>query len=692
MEQADFFQQALVYLLAAVISVPLTKRLGLGSVLGYLLAGIIIGPFVLGFIGTRGEDVMHFAEFGVVMMLFLIGLELKPSLLWEMRRSIFGLGGLQLGLSAILLGSFAILLGLDFRSGLVVGLTLALSSTAIVLQTLDEKGLMKQSSGQASFSVLLFQDISVVPILALIPLMVIQDPAHVSAGHGETRHLAGHEITGWFQVILMLSAMSTIVVVGHYLARAFFRNIAQTGLREIFTATALLLIIAIAMFMEYVGLSPALGAFLAGVVLSDNEYRHELEADIEPFKGLLLGLFFISVGAGINFRVLAERPVTIIALLFALTGIKFLVLWVLASFFNIKGAQRPIFAFALSQGGEFAFVLISFSVDNKLITDNSSDVLFLVVALSMALTPLLLLINDRLLTPRFFPPCDPSDEPIDAHGHKVIIAGFDKFGVGVGRFLRANGFQATVLDDNPDNIKVLRKFGFEVYYGDASRPDLLAAAGAKDAKVLVVAAEDKHQSMKIVSLAKRYYPHLKILARATDLDHVWSLMREGVDGFQRDNFNSALELGVRTLTHLGFNHYRAYKLGSAFRQHNRKMIRKLYKDHQEDKNTFLSDARLHAQELEELLQAGMESSPYDFDCPWDIHSMREEAWANSSTDGPGGPNTPGRKDADAGADGKDSANTSGRADQNAETDSEDSPNTSGRADADDAPNEPPITK
>ncbi|MEA3460887.1 MAG: monovalent cation:proton antiporter-2 (CPA2) family protein, partial [Bacteroidota bacterium] len=556
MEEQNFFLNAIVYLLAAVISVPVAKRLGFGSVLGYLLAGMIIGPFVLGIIGSEGEDVMHFAEFGVVMMLFLIGLELKPNLLWGMRKSIFGLGGLQLLLSALAIGAVAVMLGQSIGAATAIGLTLGLSSTAIVLQTLAEKGLMKQASGKASFSVLLLQDIAVVPILALIPLLAGSSMAAGQNTHHEVQYIGSVAIDGWVQGALMLAVITAIVVVGLYLVKYLFRIIARTGLREIFTAAALLLVISTAALMELVGLSPALGAFLAGVVMANNEYRHELEADIEPFKGLLLGLFFISVGASMNFSLLGSSPGMILSLLAALIGIKFVVLFILGRVFGIRGGQNTMFAFSLAQGGEFAFVLVSFSADNGVLSSDTSAILFLVVALSMAVTPLLLLLNDKLIMPQVCKTENTREEDaIDDEETPLIIAGFGRFGTVLGRFLISNGLSATILDDNPDNIDVLRKFGFKVYYGDATRADLLASAGADKAKVLIVAVDDRQKSLKIIDLAHRNYPHLKILARAIDMEHSYELMDRRVDGFKRDVFESSLHLGIEALTHLGYTRY-----------------------------------------------------------------------------------------------------------------------------------------
>jgi len=625
MHQQDFFHNAMIYLLAAVISVPVAKRLGFGSVLGYLLAGMVIGPFVLGLIGSEGEDVMHFAEFGVVMMLFLIGLELKPNLLWKMRKSIFGLGGLQLLISAVLIGAITLMLGQTLGAGIAIGLMLGLSSTAIVLQTLDEKGLIKQASGQASFSVLLFQDISVVPILALIPILGASALSGGTVSYEEVRSIAGIEIKGWVQVGMMLVVITGIVVVGLYLAKYVFRIIARTGLREIFTATALLLVIATSLLMDLVGLSPALGAFLAGIVLANNEYRHELEADIEPFKGLLLGLFFISVGASINFGLLVSSPGLIAVLLFGLMSVKFVVLFILGRFFGLRGGQNTIFAFALSQGGEFAFVLVTFGLQNGVIDPGVSSIILLVVALSMAVTPLLLLMNDRLILPLVFRSKNLREhDAIEENGHPVIIAGFGRFGVVMGRFLIANGIKATILDDNPDNIEVLKKFGLKVYYGDATRADLLASAGAAEAKVIVVAVDDKQQSLKIVDLVKNKYPHLKILVRSTDMDHTYELLDRKVDGLKRDTFESSLKLGTEVLTHLGYNNYSAHRLAGTFRQHNEKVMHELYRHHRDDEKKYLSEAKKYASELEELLQAENEDASHGHDSSWDVSSRREE--------------------------------------------------------------------
>jgi monovalent cation:proton antiporter-2 (CPA2) family protein len=480
MHQQDFFFQALIYLSAAVVSVPVAKRLGMGSVLGYLLAGIVIGPYILGLVGEEGTDVMHFAEFGVVLMLFLIGLELRPALLWSMRRSIFGLGGMQVLISTLVIGFLSYLFGLNLFQSITVGLILALSSTAIVLQSLAEKGLMKTEGGQGSFSVLLFQDISVIPILAILPLFsgqVVSD-VHSVADHSPGEHASGVAgLPGWQQVLIIIAIVSIIIFVGRFLARYLFRFIASTGLREIFTAAALLLVIGIAIAMDQVGLSPALGTFLAGVVLADNEYRHELESDIEPFKGLLLGLFFIAVGASMDFQIFLNNPGLVLGLLAVLMVVKFLILFGLGRFFGLRSGQDMLFSLSLAQAGEFAFVLISFSTQNAILDSSVTGVLLIVVALSMLLTPLLLILNERVVQPMYSRKANQRESDVmEPQENEVIIAGFGRFGVVLGRFLKANGCTATILDDSPSNIQVLRKFGFKVFYGDATRPDLLHAA------------------------------------------------------------------------------------------------------------------------------------------------------------------------------------------------------------------------
>jgi monovalent cation:proton antiporter-2 (CPA2) family protein len=594
-------------------------------VLGYLLAGIIIGPFVLKLIGDEGSDVMHFAEFGVVMMLFLIGLELRPSLLWKMKNSIFGLGGLQVLGSTIIIAGIAFILGQNIQQSVTIGLILALSSTAIVLQSLSEKGLLKNTAGQNIFSVLLFQDIAVIPILAILPLfagqVVMESHDH---GHAASETLVSG-LPGWQQLIVIIGVVAAIILAGRFLARYAFRFIAESGMREIFTAFALLLVIAIAVAMSSVGLSPALGTFLAGVVLADNEYRHEIESDIEPFKGLLLGLFFIAVGASINFNILFDMPWLIVGLLLALVLVKFLVLFSLGRSFGLKSGQDMLFSFALAQAGEFAFVLIAFSGQNAILAEDTSGILLIVVALSMLITPLLLIVNERIIQPRYTVKSDGTHaDVIDEKENQIIIAGFGRFGVVIGRFLRANGIKATILDNNPRNIEVLKKFGFKVFYGDSSRIDLLESAGAKEASILIIAVDDRETISQMAHQARKHFPHLKIFARALDVRHYFELKDIGVDGHRRETYDSSLDLGVKALCAIGFRKYQASRAARTFRYHDEIVMNELHQIWHEEDRKFFSEARRHTEQLENLLLAELDQPLHDADHAWDATTLREE--------------------------------------------------------------------
>jgi len=487
MYNQDFFFQALIYLAAAVVTVPIAKRLGLGSVLGYLVAGIVIGPAVLGLVGFEAGKVMHFAEFGVVLMLFVIGLELQPSLLWKMRRSIFGLGGLQVLITAVVLAGLALLFNFKINRAIAIGLILALSSTAIVLQTLTEKGLLQNAAGRSAFSVLLFQDISVVPILAIIPLLAAVT-GKITLADSELDQLTGMaSLSGWLQLLIIIAVITFIIVSGRFLARHIFRLIAQTGMHEVFTALALLLVIGIALAMDKIGLSPALGTFLAGVVLADNEYRHELETTIIPFKGLLLGLFFISVGASINFVLFIEDPFLILGFVLLLITVKFIVLLVLGRIFRLRKGYDFLFAFLLAQSSEFAFVLISFSKQNQLFDERTAGLLLLMVTLSMAISPLLLIFNEKALVPILSRKQNKAEyDIVESSDNPVIIAGFGRFGLVIGRLLLANNYKVTIIDSNPANIEILRKFGFKLFYGDVTRPQVIEQAGIKYAKIVIL--------------------------------------------------------------------------------------------------------------------------------------------------------------------------------------------------------------
>ena len=567
--------QALVYLAAGVVSVPIAKRLGLGSVLGYLVAGMIVGPFVLDLVG-QAEDVMRFAEFGVVILLFLIGLEVRPAVLWRMRGLIFGVGGAQLVLTALAIGGAAAAVGLPLPTALAAGLILAMSSTAIVLQSLDERGLRRGTVGEATFGVLLFQDLAVIPLFAALPLLA------VGAAHGATASANGHDaslisgLPGWLRALAVIGAVTAVGVGGRFLVRPIFRFIAAARLREIFTAAALLIVVGVAVLMQTVGLSPALGAFLAGVVLAESEFRRELETDIEPFRGLLLGLFFITVGAGLDFGVVAARPVALVGAVVALIVLKTLAMFAAARLFRIDTRESLVTAVALAQGGEFAFVLLGFTVGAGVLDAELAKFLTAVVAVSMACAPLMMAAAEKIMLAR---PADAGAAPevprFDDGAPDVIVAGFGRFGQISARLLMASGYQATTLDSSIEQIEVLRRFGRQVHYGDASRLDLLHAAGADKARVLVVAIDDRDKAVEMVEAAREAFPNLVILARAWDRRHAYELLRAGADEVERETFEGGLAMGRRALERLGHSPRRAARAASVFRQQDDRLFHKL---------------------------------------------------------------------------------------------------------------------
>lgn len=569
--EVKMLEMVLIYLAAAVVAVPIAKRLGLGSVLGYLLAGIIIGPFALKMVGDQ-TDVMHFAEFGVVMMLFLVGLELQPSRLWKLRHSIIGLGGLQVTITtAVFFAGCHFLLDLKWQSALAIGLMLALSSTAIVLQTLAEKGWIKQEGGQNSFSVLLFQDIAVIPILALLPLLAFSQSNSSAVEHS---NLIEH-LPAYLQVMISLGVIAGIILGGKYVSAPLFRYIAETRLRELFTLIALFLVIVIAVIMQKIGLSPALGTFIAGVVLAESEFRHELEIDIEPFKGLLLGLFFITVGASIDFPLLTAQFTNVVMLVVALIAIKALILYLLAVLFKMRSKQKLLFSLALAQGGEFAFVLLSLTSSLHILSLEQSKITTLVVAISMLMAPLLMIVYEKLLEKESESEQE-FEEPEQIEPAKnVILAGYGRFGQIIGRLLTAQGYHLSIMDHSPSQIEMLRRFGSKVFYGDAARQDLLEASGAKEAQLLVIAIDEADKIIEIVQLAKKHYPHLKIVARAVDRRHAYELINLGVHSFKRETFDSALSLGVEALTLLGNSPEVAARAGKLFETHDIETLHEL---------------------------------------------------------------------------------------------------------------------
>ncbi|HEY0603525.1 MAG TPA: monovalent cation:proton antiporter-2 (CPA2) family protein [Herpetosiphonaceae bacterium] len=620
----EFLFQAVVYLTAAVIAVPIAKRLGLGSVLGYLLAGMIIGPFGIGLLGDEGQDVLHVAEFGVVMMLFVVGLELEPSLLWRLRAPILGLGGLQVIVTMLLVAALGLAVGLAWQSALAIGMIMALSSTAIVLQTLNEKGLLKTAGGQSSFAVLLFQDIAVIPMLAIFPLLATHphEVAGGEEGHAATTLIAG--LPAWAQTLAVLGAVAGIVLAGRFLVRPALRVVAHTGLREMFTAASLLIVIGIALLMTQVGLSPALGTFLAGVVLANSEYRHELESDIDPFKGLLLGLFFIAVGASVDFGLIVAQPLLIAGLVLAIMAVKFGVLFGLARIFKLSLDQSLLFAFALPQVGEFAFVLFSFANQEGVLDTTITNPLVAAVALSMALTPLILLINERIVQPRFGT-LEQEARPADAidEQNTVIIAGFGGFGSTVGRLLKANGIPTTVLDIDSDRVDLLRKMGLKVYYGDASRYDLLQVAGAEKARLLVLALDSPEKTLELVETARKHFPQLTILARAFDWDDAHALLEHGVSYVYREALDTSLRMGTDALRLLGFRAYQAQRAAQKFLRHDEESLRELTARRQ-DGAVYINAARQRIERLEQIMQADLEDSGLERDAGWDAESLRDE--------------------------------------------------------------------
>lgn len=616
--ETGFLMQAIIYLGAAVLCVPLAKRLGLGSVLGYLAAGILIGPFIFGLIGKEGKDIMEFAEFGVVMMLFLIGLELEPSRLWKIRKLILGLGGSQVLTTAGIFFILGLAFRLSWQSALAVALALAMSSTAIVMQSLKEKGLNDSNAGQNSFAVLLFQDLSVIPILSLIPLLVFDPSAGAAVAEGPLKGLPG-----WLQTSAVLGAVGVVILIGRFAIVPLLRVIARTRLRELFTASALLIVVGIAYLMHLVGLSPALGTFLAGVILANSEFKHELESDLDPFKGLLLGLFFMGVGASINFHLIAIQPGLILALTLLVISVKTIVLFTVGKLFKTSFDQNMLFALGLSQVGEFAFVLFAFIGQTKILSPDQTGIMMAVTAISMTLTPLLLIVNERLIQPRFGTLEKVQREPdrIDLR-NRVIIAGFSHFGSTIGRFLRANGVQATILDNDSDRVDLLRKMGFRVYYGDVTRVDLLESAGAAEADVLIVAIDSQETAARLAEITKKHFPGLELMVRTKDRDSAYDLIDLGIKNVYREHVDTSVRLGINVLKKLGFRAYTATRAGQNFIRYDEEALPKLAATRHNKKN-YISLVREEIAQQELLLINDLNLNPTEGDHAWDSDHMRE---------------------------------------------------------------------
>lgn len=620
--ETGLFYQAMIYLAAAVIFVPLSKKLGIGSILGYLIAGMIIGPYILGFVGKEGEDIMHFAEFGVVMMLFLIGLELEPSRLWRMRSLILGMGGLQVLATAIFIAAVAMAFGQKWNVSVALGLILAMSSTAIVLQSLKEKGLMNSQAGQGSFAVLLFQDIAVIPILAMLPLFAL-------SGFSDQQEIKSDSLIahypGWLQTLAVLGAVTVVVLGGRLLIRPLLRIVASTHLTELFTAAALLIVVGITVLMGLVGISPALGTFLGGVVLANSEYRHELESDIEPFKGLLLGLFFISVGASLNFPFVTENILMVFGIVMGIMTLKILLLYYLARWFNSDRKQSLILAFGLSQVGEFAFVLLSASQQLRIFEPETTSMFMAVAAVSMALTPLFILLNEKIILPRIEEVKTEAKKTPDniEEKNKVIVAGFGRFGNIVGRFLKANGVSTTVLDLDSERVELLRKMGLRVYYGDAMNYNLLKAAGADSAEMIIIALDTPEKCLDVIHTVKKHFPELHILVRAYDRADAYEFMDEGILHIYRETLDSSLRMGMDALRLLGFRMYQAQRAANIFRKHDEKALKHLASI-RNNRQEYINLTREKISELEEFITSDTREAETSKDSGWDVESLREE--------------------------------------------------------------------
>ncbi|WP_422358089.1 cation:proton antiporter [Qipengyuania flava] len=573
-----FLILAFLILVAGVLAVPLATRLGLGSVLGYLLAGMAISP-LLAALSVDVEALQVFAEFGVVMMLFIIGLEMEPKRLWEMRGKLAGLGGGQVVLTTLVLTGVALLADQPWQTALAVGMVLALSSTAIIVQTLTEKGLMRTQGGEASFSVLLVQDVAVIPILALVPLLALPELASLAAGHGEGGAHGGIDLTAhmsiWLAAATRIAAVAAVIAIGIFAIRPLFRYIARANLRELFTAAALLVVIGIALLMSLVGLSPALGAFIAGVVLATSEYRHELESDINPFKGLLLGLFFITVGAGIDFGLAATIWDSVLFWAAVTIAAKMAVLLIVGWLYGLRKQALWLFCLSLPQAGEFAFVLIAFGVTNAVFAPQFAAQLLLIVALSMLVTPLLFILYDKLIAHAYCTGQGGREADAIEEENPIIIAGRGRVGGIVDRMLDASGHRATVIDYNSDHLEVLKKFGVSTYYGDATRPDLLASAGIERARILVVALDEREQIDKLVRYACANFPDLHVVARAKDRDHVYHLWAMGCRDIVRETYDSSLRMGRSVYEALGYDRQAAIAMVEAFETMDRTSMREV---------------------------------------------------------------------------------------------------------------------
>jgi glutathione-regulated potassium-efflux system protein KefB len=574
--------QIALFLAAAVVAAPLAKLLRIGTVLGYLLVGVLIGPSVLGLVPDVGS-VLHFAEFGVIMLLFVIGLELRPRRLWAMRSAIFGLGSVQVAVTGLVLAAAAMAFGLAWQAALFAGLALSLSSTAFALQVLEEKGELAMRHGRLGFAVLLFQDLAAIPLIALVPLFAV---SAATAAHSM-------ELTAAAKAIAVILA---VVLVGRYLLNGLYSLVARTKVKEAMTASALLTVVGVTLVMQLADLPASLGAFLAGVLLADSDYRHEIMADIAPFEGLLLGLFFTAIGMGLNLGLIAHSPNLVLAIVAGLLAIKALILFALVRRWGLDSGPARRLALALSQGGEFAFALFAAGASQGVLDRQVVDLLSVAVTLSMAATPLLLLLDD-LLAPKAVP-VRAFDEMPSKDGH-VVVAGFGRFGQIVARVLTAKRIAVTALDSDPEQVDFVRRFGTQIYYGDASRPEILEAAQTGKARAFVLAIDDVEASMATARMVRRNYPHVPIYARARDRSHIHLLMDEGIRIMRRETFLAALDLTREVLRGLGLSEREVRYTVDTFQAMDR---RRLYEDYKNstDMEKIKERAKTYAQELEDL--------------------------------------------------------------------------------------------
>ena len=598
--------EAIIFLAGAVICVPLAKKLGLSSVIGYLLAGMLIGPYILGFVGQEGQDILEFAEFGVVVMLFIIGLEIKPSSFWEMRKLVIGMGSIQVFGTMLLTYGILYLAGVDWKIALTSAMAVSLSSTAITLQTNKEKGLMETTYGTSSFSILLFQDIIVIVMLGVLPLLSnVSDSSPTSeGGHGGHVSLLDDLPLG-LQALAILLSIAIIIVAGRYLIVPMLRLVARSKVRELLVASALLIVVGISFLMELVGLSPALGAFLGGVVLATSEFKHELESTLDPFKGLLLGLFFMAVGASINFIVISENPLLITGLVVGVILVKAIVLLITGLAFKLKLDQRLLLIVGLAQIGEFAFVLLSFAFQLNIFEREQLDIMLVVTALTMTITPVLWIVNERLILPRKGTK-EQEKRPMDdiQSNHKVLLIGFGHFGSTVGRFLRAHGIKTTVLDLDSNRVDFLRKMGFEVFYGDANRMDLLESAGIAEADYLICAIDNPELVRRIVKKVKDKYPHIKLLVRARNRYDAYELHNMGIDHIYRESLDTSVKMASDVLHFMGFDREATDEQAAKFIQLDVDSLKRLAVSPKDEKE-YIFRARKEIAQQEELLNSDL---------------------------------------------------------------------------------------